>query len=390
MAESFSNSLITNTIYHLLNFEKYSNFPTAAKEAALNNAFQIVLFSSDFNTLFSVETRHRMSIAEAVRKSNEAGFSKEDKHTTRIDMEGITTYWGPITISGEKYYLLLVDNEDNYSKEDISKLAEIIELAMGMWNFSPERNPAAELIRALRRGNRNLAYTVMQELGLQQSDFHGVFFVPGVHKEEGLRTLAYFEDKFKIRTLRIAEEGEIAGLILNDETTLEYGEQDWKDFAKAMSESGAAKTFHVLGTDGIEGMCSAFQLINETEAFIQLIFPYKHSFSKYELALTGNCVNICMNGGAVEKNYMDLIKPFREAKDTKGKQLMDTLETFVLDAGLSTAKTSRLMDIHANTVQYRIKRIKEILGVDITANTIVPGLMMALAVSRIEKEIRSF
>ncbi|MDD2295567.1 MAG: helix-turn-helix domain-containing protein [Eubacteriales bacterium] len=69
---------------------------------------------------------------------------------------------------------------------------------------------------------------------------------------------------------------------------------------------------------------------------------------------------------------------------------METLETFVLDAGLSTAKTARLMDIHANTVQYRLKRIKEILGVDITGNTIVPGLMMALAVARIEKEVRSF
>lgn len=69
---------------------------------------------------------------------------------------------------------------------------------------------------------------------------------------------------------------------------------------------------------------------------------------------------------------------------------METVETFILDAGLSTAKTARLLGIHANTVQYRLKRIKEILGVDISGNTIVPGLMVALAVSRIEKEVRSF
>ncbi len=48
------------------------------------------------------------------------------------------------------------------------------------------------------------------------------------------------------------------------------------------------------------------------------------------------------------------------------------------------------MKVHANTVQYRIKRIRDILGVDITGNTIVPGLMTALAVSRIEKEVKSF
>ena len=31
MAETFSNSLITNSIYHLLNFEKYSSFPIQEK-----------------------------------------------------------------------------------------------------------------------------------------------------------------------------------------------------------------------------------------------------------------------------------------------------------------------------------------------------------------------
>ena len=66
MAETFSNSLINNSIFHLLNFEKYSNFQAAAREAAINNNFQLVLFSTDFNTVFSVETKHNTSIEEAV------------------------------------------------------------------------------------------------------------------------------------------------------------------------------------------------------------------------------------------------------------------------------------------------------------------------------------
>lgn len=157
-----------------------------------------------------------------------------------------------------------------------------------------------------------------------------------------------------------------------------------------MKEAGADKTFHVMVGEGIEGLCNAFQVINETEAFIQLIFPRKRSFSKYELALASNCVNICIKGGSVKRNYLDLIKPFTDSREARGKHLMETLETFVLDAGLSTAKTAKIMGIHSNTVQYRLKRIKEILKVDITGNTIVPGLMMALAVARIEKEVHSF
>ena len=89
-------------------------------------------------------------------------------------------------------------------------------------------------------------------------------------------------------------------------------------------------------------------------------------------------------------DYLDLIRPFRDATDNKSRQLMETLEVFVLDAGLSSSKASRLMDVHVNTVQYRLKRIREMLGTDITAKTIVPGLMVALAVQRIEKEAGPF
>jgi len=55
--DNFGNRLISNTIFHLLNFEKHSNFQSAAREAAINNNFQMVILSEDFNPIFSVETR---------------------------------------------------------------------------------------------------------------------------------------------------------------------------------------------------------------------------------------------------------------------------------------------------------------------------------------------
>ena len=58
MAETFSNSLITNSIYHLLNFEKYSSFPMAAREAALSNDFQIDLRPADLLGKFTHVVDH--------------------------------------------------------------------------------------------------------------------------------------------------------------------------------------------------------------------------------------------------------------------------------------------------------------------------------------------
>ncbi|MBQ1390645.1 MAG: helix-turn-helix domain-containing protein [Firmicutes bacterium] len=86
---------------------------------------------------------------------------------------------------------------------------------------------------------------------------------------------------------------------------------------------------------------------------------------------------------------MGLLDPLhKEPLDNKARQLLDTLETFVLDAGLNSGRTARLMGIHANTVQYRLKKINELLGTEITGNRVVPSLTIALVLKRLERVIR--
>ena len=68
---NFKNSLINNTIFHLLNFEKHSSFQQALHEAAVNNDFQVVLLSEEFNPVFTVETRHQATINEVIRRGRE-------------------------------------------------------------------------------------------------------------------------------------------------------------------------------------------------------------------------------------------------------------------------------------------------------------------------------
>ena len=85
-----------------------------------------------------------------------------------------------------------------------------------------------------------------------------------------------------------------------------------------------------------------------------------------------------------DRNYTDLMMAFRKESDNKSKQLLDTLETFVLDAGMNSSKTAEFMGIHTNTVQYRLKKINEMLGAEITGNRVIPGLTIALALQRLE------
>jgi hypothetical protein len=90
--DNFKNSLINNTIYHLLNFEKHKTFQGALREAALNNEFQVILLSKDFNPILSIETRQKATIADAIRLGKERDVEKGGVYTF-IDVNGVLTYW---------------------------------------------------------------------------------------------------------------------------------------------------------------------------------------------------------------------------------------------------------------------------------------------------------
>ena len=390
--DSFKNGLINNTIYHLLNFEKHNDFRLALKDAAISNDFQVVLLSKDFNPILTVETRQRTTIADAIRMGKEKDVEKNSVYTF-IDVNGVLTYWGPITINGEKHFLFIVDNEDNYSAGEITKLAEIIELAMGMWKFTPERDVRAEFLKALVRNNKSLAYSLKDEMNILSEDVLSVFYAKGINTQQARHILSEFETREHMEIMRIEEDDETYGLIMkmpgrrSSDTNPKLAVLQLFDHLKEGSKT--VRIFHATGIDGIEGAADAFRLIGETWTFVESVFPYKRVFTKYELALVINCINLQVQGGHLKKNYMDLLEPFyREMGENKARQLLETLETFVLDAGMNSGKTSTFMGIHTNTVQYRLKRINEVLGAEITGNRVIPGLTMALALKRLERVVK--
>jgi len=387
---TFSNNLINSSIFYLLNFEKYSDFQQAAKQAAINNNFQIVLFSEDFNVLFSVETRHNQTIEQAVLSTFTQNIDR-DQRGALVDVDGLSTYWGPISIKGNKFYLMLVDNDKYYTQEEITKLAEIIELAMGMWNYVPYRDPQSEFIRALRRNNKDLAKTLGDELKVGNGGIAGVFLISGIRKTEARELFAQFSATHSMTTIASYEQDEICGVILNDADYSEIKAEDWEEFASVLHrECGAQKVMYVTGLETSEDACSGFRIIAESEAFVQIVFPYRHSFGKFDMIFINNCCQLSRNGGNTKQECLGLIKTLLSARDQKTRQLLDTLLVFILDAGMSAVKTSEMLDVHANTVQYRLKHLKEILGVDISGSAPIPSLMTALAIARIDKEAGPF
>lgn len=385
---NYSDNILNNTIFHLLNFDKHSNFPIALKEAAVFNDYQVVLMTEEFNPILTIETRDIITIDNAIKVARRKDALHPDIFT-KLSIENVVSYWGYINIEDQKYILVIVDNEDNYSATEMKKLAEIIELAIGMWKYTPERDSRAEFIKSAVRGDLSFCYTLLEEAGLKGAQFASVFYTRGIETDDFYDVLEDYKKKYQFGTLLLVDGENICGLIYDE---IPDREGDIKVaclemFDELKSGRKDARIFHVTGMETLDAATEGFKMINKTWNYVQVVFPFKRVFTKYEMSMVCDCVSLQTNGSALKKMYLDLLEPFtREVSHNKGKLLLDTLATFVLDAGMNSNKTAEFMEIHNNTVQYRLKRINEILGAEITGNRIIPGLTMALAIKRLEEE----
>ena len=386
---NYSDNILNNTITHLLNFEKHSNFSLALKEAAIKNDYQIVLMTEEFNPILTIETRDIVTIDNAIKTARKKDALHPDVFT-KLEIDNVVSYWGYINIEDKKYILVIVDNENDYSATEMKKLAEIIELAIGMWKYTPERDSKSEFIKSAVRGDLSFCYTLLEEAGLKGKQFCSIFCIKNIDSDEFFEVLEKYKKKYGFSTLTLNDGQEIYGIIYDDIGVDKEGEIKFaalEMYEKLKSGKKGVRILHVTGMEKLDMAVDGFRLINKTWNYVQAVFPFKRVFSKYEMTMVYDCANMLTNNSTYKKMYLDLLEPFeREVSSSKGKLLLETLATFVLDASMNSNKTSELMKVHNNTVQYRLKRINEILGVEITGNRVIPGLTMALAIKRLEAE----
>ena len=89
---------------------------------------------------------------------------------------------------------------------------------------------------------------------------------------------------------------------------------------------------------------------------------------------------IKVNDKSKLKSYYDFLTPLETHRDNS---LADTLAVYILDANQSVSKTAALTFSHTNTVQYRLRKSKELLNIDLSDMSKIMFVAHALAIRRI-------
>lgn len=118
----------------------------------------------------------------------------------------------------------------------------------------------------------------------------------------------------------------------------------------------------------------------------QIIYPYKRSFSPYEIDLAGRCNRILSTAHDEKNRLIQWLQPLSVNIDDS---LLETLCTFVLDANCEIKMTAQILFLHRNTVQYRLSKIRALLRADFSQMPLIFDTYLACAIYRTEQNSSS-
>ena len=107
---------------------------------------------------------------------------------------------------------------------------------------------------------------------------------------------------------------------------------------------------------------SIYTSVDEYLSSAGKIFPRRSIFTSYDIDFTRECCDILAQGEEKIKESTACLEGLRQLLDKE--ELQKTLTIFLLDANSNTQKTSRIMNLHRNTVKYRLNKIWDVLHFD--------------------------
>lgn len=194
-------------------------------------------------------------------------------------------------------------------------------------------------------------------------------------------------DNLSIRILSYEQQNSIEMILLNKkdsnkiESSILFNEIT--DIASRVATQSDMVAIIILDILGLEELYEEYKYVKKTGDVVQKVYPYKKNLSKYDVRFAGHCLNLISTQNGEVNKFKEILKSLLEYDSTHGSNIVETLAVYVLDTGLNTQQTAKILFLHPNTVKYRIKKIESIFRNNITYTPLLPMLSIALGIYRL-------
>ena len=311
-----------------------------------------------------------------------------------LSLKGRETRLHSMTLDMEKQKglrLLAIDESGNVNPAYMCQTAEALQLFANIWKGEFEDEGTEALVRAMLTNQPTEMRRIARQLCVNTEAFNTLWILWNKDAPSGA-DMKNRKDLAATKMTSFLKEHHCTALVdvfqayvvafLN---AARYADQEMLLAKQFMEEHKRRAPNDVLlvipRLSTTEELCAAFLKVEENIEAACRIYPFLNALTRHELSFAAKCRDI-LNRGEVEiQKHMILIEPF--LCDEPGIETVETLKTLLLDCQGSVVETSSRLHIHKNTVKYRIKKAKSMIGFDAAKIPEMMELYVALALHRL-------
>ncbi len=287
-------------------------------------------------------------------------------------------------------HLLIFDFSNSLNCADLSAIASMIGICVVIWKYHGDTDEN-NLVQALLSDNGTQAQFALSKYHLKPDSITNLLILSGLEsdnasliKKDG--EIQQLFARFQIEYFTAAKDSYIVYLPYKTSVHPNDFEQFIEAARSLFEDSTNRKVIALLALNlrDISNVNDIYMVFREACHILRVIFPEQYIFDQYSLEFSYSCLELFNYNHRKRKICMNFLAPL-DAQSSDA--LVDTLAVYVLDASRNVSMTARLMFIHANTVQYRLKRVKELLNIDLNDVSETILLTQSLAIYRMLQHI---
>lgn len=303
----------------------------------------------------------------------------------------------PVTVEQQPDMYLIVMNEGSpLPTYHLRQAAEVIQLFVSIWKYDFGHEAADALVRAILEDDPARMRRIAEALHVDVASIHtmwalkeagaqtGLEHTPQQRRIQGARraimTKLFLLEHRKLVFVDTVQDTVIA--FMNDPPFHEQEEELEKLFIESLSDTDRdAVLIACGGLQTTTDVRNAYMLVESYLDACHSIYPCKRVLSLHELRFAQECLAILDRGEDALAHFLLPLTPLKTQED--GNDLVETLSVFLLDAQNSMQQTGERLFLHKNTVKYRINKIKQRVGYDISKMPEAYTLYLASALNRL-------
>ncbi|MBU5213806.1 PucR family transcriptional regulator ligand-binding domain-containing protein [Heyndrickxia oleronia] len=266
--------------------------------------------------------------------------------------------------NGEMLHLFLIKENTRLQAKIIEKISEIVQVAINLWGDKHDEVSEYALVKAIINDESEKMRRLAKKLHIDVSAIQMMWlvYINDLSEEREIRE-ELEEQLSKYYKTRVIQNIDQCIVVLLGNCLYKYNEFDIASefiettnyFSQLSEIVYSPKMRH---TTDVRRM---YQLVNQVGKKVHSIYPKRKLYTAAEVRSMKRAIDFSKQGEEMIEECFSVISPILNDEES-----MRTLMTFLLDANGNFDTCGKLLYIHKNTVKYRIKKISEQIGNDVT------------------------